>query len=149
MPLIVFTTRTYDKKKNPLDVGNKLNYLRAAFPGITFVDVANVINALEHLDEKGVKHVTLVAGSDRIAGYKQMLERAISEKYVENLESFDIVALSRDPDADDVSGASATKARKFAVDSDLESFKQIAPSRLSDDQKESLFNAVRDGMGAK
>ncbi len=150
--LFVFTTKTIDKKKNPLEVGTKLAYLRAAFPGITFSDVKHFFEALEVLNQQGITHLTIVAGSDRIPGYADALKRVIAGGIDGNpvsFENFDVVSLSRDPDSDDVTGASATKARKLAAEGNLEGFKLIAPTRLSDEQVASLFNSVREGIGLK
>lgn len=144
----IYVTGSHDAKKNPLDIGKKIAYLRAAFPGIEFKPIKNVIAAIQEVSLENVKHPVLVAGSDRAPGYERTLQKGIEGGHT-HFEDYKVVPLQRDPDADDVTGASATKARELAVAGDIEGFKQIAPSKLSDEQKELLYNAVREGMGIK
>lgn len=147
--IIVFTTRTQDKKRNPLDVGNKLAYLRSAFPGIPFIDVTTAANALEYLDQQGNTYVILVTGSDRADTYDNMISRMITAGYIQNIKTYDIVRVDRDPDSNTVSGVSASKAREFANTGDIAGFKNIAPSKLSNEQKDRLYHSIRQGMGFK
>jgi len=42
----IFTTQTHDHKKNPLNIDDKLFFLRQAFKGVTFIKVTNAEEAL-------------------------------------------------------------------------------------------------------
>jgi citrate lyase synthetase len=59
-----------------------------------------------------------------------------------------MVTLERDPDADDVSGLSATKAREAAKENDFERFSEIVPE-ANEKVKHNLFNDVREGLKIK
>ena len=75
------------------------------------------------------------------------------EKKVVDIYNFErvqvISAGERDPDADDVSGMSASKMRKAVSDDDFTSFSQGMPKAISNSDTKSIYNAVRKGMGLK
>jgi len=144
----IYVTRTHDSKKNPLDIGKKLTFLRASFPGIEFKDVKNIIEAIQDINEEGIKYPIIVSGIDRAPSYKKIMQQGIEEGHT-NFENFKIISLPRDPDSDNIVGASATKARQYAKKGDLESFKKISPSKLNDKQTKMLYDLVREGMGVK
>ena len=56
---------------------------------------------------------------------------------------------ARDPDADDVTGMSASKMRAYATDGDFQSFVKGLPPALKTMQKRELFNNVRKSMNVK
>jgi hypothetical protein len=55
----------------------------------------------------------------------------------------------RDPDAEGVSGISASKMRDFASKNDYKGFKRGAPSTMKDEHAKQMFNDVRKGMGIR
>jgi hypothetical protein len=55
----------------------------------------------------------------------------------------------RDADAEGAEGMSASKMRKAVMDDDLDSFRKGTPKQLDDGDVQTLFNAVRQAMGAK
>ena len=55
----------------------------------------------------------------------------------------------RDADAEGVEGMSASKMRKAVMDDDFDSFRKGTPKELDDGDTRTLFDAVRQGMGAK
>ena len=148
-PFIIFTTQTHDSKKNPLDINTKLAYLRMAFPGIPIVDVKNIIEAIQHVDNQGVNNVIVVAGIDRVNSFAELIQRGIDGNHFENIKSVSSVLLNRDADSETVTGASATKARKFAEDGNLNKFIEISPSKLNTKQAEQLYTSVRKGLGVQ
>ena len=64
-----------------------------------------------------------------------------------NYDSIQVVSAGeRDPDADDVTGMSASKMRALAKDGNMSSFKKGLPKKLQRNAKK-VYTAVRDGMG--
>ena len=65
-----------------------------------------------------------------------------------NLTSFKtaVAGANRDPDSDDASGVSATKARNLAKAGDYDAFKKILPTRMPDDQAKVLFNDIQQNL---
>ena len=97
------------------------------------------------LNEEGFSEVKIVVGGDRVSEFN-----SLAQKYNGKLYEFEnilvVSAGERDPDADDVSGMSASKMRQFAEDGDFDSFKQGVPSKGKSLAKK-LYDDIRKGMG--
>ena len=146
----IYPSRTQDPKKNPLDPGSKVKFMKQAYPDHANAiqnseDMKTIFDVLTALDSEGYSEVNIVVGGDRVSEFT-----SLSTKYNGKLYNFkDIKVTSagdRDPDADGVEGMSASKLRKAAADNDYDSFKQGVPKTLSKKQCEELFSAVQQSM---
>lgn len=150
----VILTKTQDSKKNPIPYHDKLEALNAALPRISFIDsdkIKTIFDAVNFLIEKGYTDLILVCGSDRAADFDALFNKYINSQDPEtrlNLTSFNtaIAGEERDPDSDDASGISATKARNLAKAGDFESFARILPTSMPDHQAKILFNDIRANL---
>jgi len=115
--------------------------------------IKNVFDAVTKLYSEGYKNINMVVGSDRINEFKKLLEKYNGVKGRHGLYNFNkinvISAGDRDPDADDVSGMSASKMRKSASEGDFTQFSQGLPRSVSDNEAKKIYNEVRRGMGLK
>ena len=150
--LKIYPSRTQDAKKNPLDPDMKVSYMKKMFPGfeeniVNDDEMRSIFNVLQTADGE-YKNVTIIVGSDRQAEFE-----SLATKYNGDLYNFDnirvVSAGTRDSDAEGVEGMSASKMRKAVVDDDFEAFKKGVPKGVSDSDVQSLFDAVRTGMGVK
>ena len=157
-PYRVFLSQSTDNKKNPLDYNYKVKTVRKFFPKharSVMLDkkVKNVFDAVTKLYDEGYKNINMVVGSDRTNEFKKLLEKYNGVKGRHGLYKFNkinvISAGDRDPDADDVSGMSASKMRKLASDGDFTQFSQGLPRSVSNNEAKKLYNEVRKGMGLK
>ena len=151
--LKIYPSRTQDPKKNPLDPDMKISFMKKMFPDyeeniINDDEMKSIFNVLIAASEEGYENVNIVVGSDRQAEFENL-----AQKYNGDLYDFDLIRVVsagvRDADAEGVEGMSASKMRKAVVDDDFESFRKGTPKTLDDGDARSLFNAVRQGMGAK
>jgi len=147
----IYASKTQDKKKNPLSIQQKLKYLKASFPSINILgadnNVRTVIEAAKFLDGK-YENLIYVAGADRIQEFKILLDKYNGKEY--NFNSIKIISAGdRDPDADDVTGMSASKMRQMAIDNNFDQFKTGVPSKMSEPMARQMFNDVRSGMNIK
>jgi hypothetical protein len=149
----IYPSRSQDPKKNPLDPSKKIKYMKLMFPEfkdniINDPDMKTIFNVLVAANEDGYSNVNIVVGSDRQAEFENL-----AQKYNGELYTFDqirvISAGVRDADAEGVEGMSASKMRKAVMDDDFESFRRGTPKTLDDGDTQTLFDAVRQGMGAK
>jgi len=153
----IFVSQSHDNKKNPLDYKTKMHFLKEFFPGANIIDdpekIHSLFDTLYYLADLGYDHLIMVAGSDRISHYKNMVDKYIPsitpdvhpDKAV-NIKTFTVLdAGARNEDDMGVQGASATKAREFAIGDDLESFLKIAPEGNINTQTD-LYHAVRKGV---
>lgn len=149
--VLLFSSHSNDKRKNPLTHKDKVKYLKKFF-GRMVVDanVRNVFEIANFLHEKGYRNVNMVVGSDRIKEFDMLLNKYNGVKAKHGYYKFKniniISAGERDPDADDVSGMSASKMREFAEKGDFEGFKDGVPSKGKNLAKK-LYDDIRKGMG--
>lgn len=147
---IVFLSRTEDNKKNPLSFTSKLRYLKKCFKGVKFIDQADIkspFHAMKYLSDHGYKNVTMLAGSDRVEEYKTRISAYVNHEDKSKsfeVDSFSVVSAGeRDPDSDEVSGASGTKMRAFVKADDFDSFRKNSPSCALDVDVKTIFKELR------
>jgi len=139
----VYLTHSHDSKKNPLDYTSKIGYARKAFGSVVRVSPhKNIIDVMKSL--KGYDEVTIVVGSDRVLEFKTFLNKYNGKEF--NIKKLEVVSAGeRDPDADDVSGMSASKMRALAAAQDLNGFKSGLPERLKSSAA-AVMKKVRKGL---
>jgi len=141
----IFASKSNDPKKNPLTFRTKVKFLRQSFPKHSkningSPKLRTIVDVMKFLEKKYTE-VSLVVGSDRAADLKKLLNHYNGREYdFENIEI--ISAGERDPDAEDVSGMSASKMRKAAAAGDYTSFRKGSPMK----NPRALYNAIRSGM---
>ena len=149
----IYPSRTQDPKKNPLDPDMKISFMKKMFPDFKEIiinddNMRSIFDVLINANEEGYSSVNIVVGSDRQAEFENL-----AQKYNGDLYNFDLIRVVsagvRDADADGVEGMSASKMRKAVIDNDFDSFRRGTPKTLDDADTQALFNAVRQGMGAK
>ena len=141
----VFTGRTNDPKKNPLEYKDKITFLRAMFPHMNIMDNPKIRTPWEALEELGKQYdeVVMVVGSDRKDDFETQMRPYLKDF---GIDKFSIVSSGeRDADASDVSGVSASKARALAKAGDFKSFSGTIDG--GEKLKQQLYTKVRQGMG--
>ena len=152
----IFVSQSQDKKKNPLDYGTKIKFIKEMFPQYAkdVVDNAalNTIGKVaSYLHEQGYNAVTFVAGSDRIEDMKSLLNQYNGvEGKAHGFYKFDVIDFASSGDREDgaegVAGVSASGARAAAANNDFEGFQEATGAG---ELSKPLFAAVRKGMGIK
>ena len=142
----IYLSHSQDKKKNPLSYKDKSRIAKKAFGNIVQVSNARTImQVLADLDGK-YDEVYVVVGSDRVSEFDKLVQKYNGKDY--NYKKLEVVSAGeRDPDADDVSGMSASKLRKLAIDGDYKAFKGGVPSGLSDRDTKAMYDKIRKTMG--
>ena len=144
---IVYASASQDKRSNPLDVRTKVQFMKRMFPQNkikaaggtqrTFMEILKFYN-------KMYGEIVMIAGSDRISEFQKLADKYNGKEY--NYKSIKVVSSGeRDPDAEGVTGMSASKMREMAKNDDYKSFK-TGVTGLSDSETKKLFAAVRKGM---
>jgi len=149
----IVLSHSQDAKKNPLTADQKVKHAKRAFPGTNFTAASTkaptFFDHAEALHKKGVTHLHMVGGSDRTEEYHRLLHKynGTHEGARFNFKEIKVhSAGERDPDAEGVTGISASKMREHAKSGDLDSFKKGAPSSMSHAHVKQMFNDVRKGM---
>ena len=149
--VLLFSSHSNDKRKNPLNHRDKVKYLKKFFGKIVVdANVRTVFEICNFLQEKKYVNINMVVGSDRVKEFEMLITKYNGVKARHGFYKFKniniISAGERDPDADDVSGMSASKMREFAEKGDFEGFKDGVPSKGKNLAKK-LYDDIRKGMG--
>jgi len=153
---LLYPSRTNDPKKNPLNSGVKIKWLRKFFGDkVKVVDDAGVktmFDAMTKFDSEGVKKVIMVVGGDRVEEMRKVIKPYLTHKDPDKRYSFEFEVVSageRDPDAEGVVGMSASKMRAAASENNLKAFMGGIPDGVSKSDAQSLFKELRRGMSVK
>ena len=147
----VFVSHTQDAKKNPLDYETKISFLKRQFGKHTNEIVQNegirtIIDVMQYLEQQGHDGVIMVAGSDRVKSFNDLLQKYNGQEY--NFDKIIVTSAGeRDPDSEGVEGASASKARQAASQGNMAAFAKMiqGPDQIVKD----MYTSVRLGMGMK
>jgi len=121
-------TKQYENK-DPLPFSDKLAFVDVSFPAVTVGDsnVKTVMDVMKKLQADGYTDVVMVAGSDRVNDFTELLNKYQGQEY--DFNTIEVVSAGeRDPDAEGADGMSASKMRAAVRAGDFESFKQGAAS---------------------
>ena len=148
-PYRIYPSQSQDPKKNPLSFGEKVRYMKMAYPdhadAIQQGDARTIFDVLTNLSEEGYSEVKIIVGGDRVAEFN-----SLAQKYNGKLYEFENILIvsagERDPDADGVEGMSASKMRKAAAEDDFRTFEKGIPSALSQKDKLRLYKSLRSAM---
>lgn len=141
----LYMSHTSDPKKNPLSYDDKVRFAKKAFgPIVKKSSARTIIQALQELDGQ-YDNAVIVVGSDRVTEFKSLLMKYNGKDY--NYDSIQIISAGeRDPDAEDVTGMSASKLRDLAKKGNYEEFKKGVPPKLSERDTKQLYDKIRGGM---
>lgn len=147
----VYLSRSQDPKKNPLSPRQKLDIMKKMFPrharNIEINNTNMILDICTLLYKKGYSDITMVVGSDRVREFDTIIKKYNDVKSRHGYYNFDNISIvsagERDPDADNVSGMSASKMRAAASSNDLASFKRGLPSGVD---ANAIMKQVRQGM---
>ena len=151
----IFLSHTDGTAKDPIDFTTKLSYLRQHFqsdPKLSFGDIrANtIIKVMKVLEQEGRTKVIMVAGDDRVMEFQKLLNQYNGKQTkAGNVEyTFDSIQVvsagQRDPDASDITGVSASKARELAMKGQEHEFSKIV---MGGNNGKVLYNKIQDQFG--
>ena len=152
----IFLSHSQNPKKDPLSFNQKLAYLQTLINDpdleIGHSEANTVIKALQVIQAQGRTRVIMVAGSDRVMEFDKLLKQynGKPDQKGNELYNFDFVdvisAGERDPDAEGISGASASKAREFAQNDDFANFSKIV---MGGERSKTIYQMIQNAMGVK
>ena len=150
----LFLSHKQNNKTDPLTFQEKQAYVQQFYPKLAVGDpTANtIIKALQVIQAQGRTRLIMVAGSDRVGEFEKLLNQynGKPDKQGNDLYNFgDIKVVNagqRDPDDEGISGASASKARDWALKGQWHEFSKIA---MGGDKSEILYNKIQDALGVQ
>lgn len=136
----IFTTKSYDSRRNPLPPSTKLSFLSRAFPGHVVGFGASVFEVGCELADAGVREVLLVLGADR----KRLGQDFVTWAADDGRIHADVRFVPREDGA-----ASATQARAAAQAGDFTAFARLIPTGMDGSEvlARDIYRALRSGSG--
>ena len=152
----IFLSHTQNPKKDPLSFQEKQAYIRSQItdPNLEIGDpaVKTIIQALQKIQAQGRTRVIMIAGDDRVMEFQKFLNQYNGNpdqqgKVQYKFDDIQVVSAGqRDPDAEDVTGASASKAREWALKGQEHEFSKIV---MGGDAGKVLYDKIQDALGIK
>jgi len=141
----LYLSQSYDSNKNPLPYATKIALAKKAFGSMVMKSRSKTLmQVAKELEDMGHTKLIMVAGSDRVAEFKTLLNKYNGKDYT--FDSIEVVSAGeRDPDAEGAAGMSASKMRAAAAAGDEKAFKSGLPKKLQSSASK-VYQAVRDGM---
>jgi len=148
----LFLSHKQNNKTDPLTFAEKQEYIQQFYPKLAVGDAGanTIIKALQKIQAEGRTRIIMVAGSDRVEEFEKLLNQynGKPDKAGNDLYKFDEIKVvnagQRDPDAEGISGASASKARELANKGQEQEFMQIA---MGGNKSKFIYNKIQDALG--
>ena len=151
----IIVSHSQDTKKNPLSGEQKVKHLKRYSPGTNIESSSkeepSIFHHASRLYKKGVTHLHVVVGSDRVKEFREALNRYNGVSGRHGHYKFHKITVQsagqRDPDAEGSEGMSGTKMRDHAKNKNFGEFRKGVPAHVSDAHAKELMNDTRKGMG--
>ena len=157
----IYASHSQNPEKDPLQYVKKIAYMKQSFPkyakNIVVSKARTVFEIVVEIQKKynpanaETMSLIMVVGSDRVKEFKTLLNTYNGVESRHGYYKFKTIQVisagQRDPDAEGVTGMSASKMRVAAEMSDFDSFKQ--GTTLKGAQAKKLYFDVRKSMGIK
>ena len=151
----VIASHSQDSKKNPLSGEQKVKHLKRYSPGTHFEtsskEKPSIFHHAAEAHKKGVTHLHVVVGSDRVKEFKDSLNKYNGVKGKHGYYHFKKITVHsaghRDPDAEGTEGMSGSKMRHHASSGNFKEFKKGVPEHVPEHHAKELYHDTRKGMG--
>ena len=152
----IFLSHKQNNKTDPLSFTDKLSYIRSQIQDanleIGHIEANTIIKALQVIQAQGRTRIVMIAGDDRIVEFQKFLNQynGNPDKQGNIPYKFDEVQVvsagQRDPDADDIAGVSASKAREWALKGQEHEFSKIVMGGVNG---KVLYDKIQDALGVQ
>tara|TARA_B100000123_G_C25740440_1_gene433687 strand:- start:3430 stop:4662 length:1233 start_codon:yes stop_codon:yes gene_type:complete len=131
---------------DPLSAQEKLDWAQISFQGIAVGLAKSALIAADRLHKMGYTKLIYLEGEPKMGKVIQAYNGQKKDLHDYNFKTIDLVRLTRDPDAEDATGMSASKLRQTVLDNDYEAF-QAGITNNAMPQAEKMFLKLQGIMG--
>lgn len=131
---------------DPLSAQEKLDWAQISFQGIAVGLAKSALIAADRLHKMGYTKLIYLEGEPKMGKVIQAYNGQTKDLHDYNFKTIDLVRLTRDPDAEDATGMSASKLRQTVLDNDYEAF-QAGITNNAMPQAEKMFLKLQGIMG--
>lgn len=146
----IYPSRSQDPEKNPLEPNMKIEWMKKMFPDyaeniVGDENMRTIFDVLKATAAEGYTEVNIVVGGDRVSEFQNLAQKYNGSLY--NFNNIQVISAGeRDADAEDVSGMSASKMRKAAVEDQFEVFVKGMPETMKETDAKKLFTDLQSAM---
>lgn len=155
----IYASHSSGTAKNPLEYREKISFMRRLFPRhgreIVISKARNILEILTdiHKTMPHIGRVIIVVGSDRIEEFRKLTTKYNGIAAAHGKYSFSEIVIEsaghRDPDAEGVTGMSASKMRDAAINNDFDTFKKGLPRGTAMGNALELFEVLQKRLNIK
>jgi len=131
---------------DPLSPQEKLDWARKSFNGIAVGLAKTALIAADRLYKMGYTNLIYLEGEPKMGKVIQTYNGQKKDLHDYNFKSIDLVRLTRDPDAEDPTGMSASKLRQTVLDNNLQGF-MSGVTKQAQPHAEEMFKKLQGIMG--
>jgi len=149
----IFASPSHDSKKNPLTYNSKVKLLTKIARKSNVInndEIRTPFHALAYLSALNYDTIYMVVGSDRVKEFERNMSKYIGSGEYKNIKKIVVVSAGeRDPDAEGVSGMSASKMRQAVVDDNLNTFQSGMPTMINKREVQRVFQEIKRNMNIR
>ena len=146
--ILFLTDRAAKLPTDPLNPNEKLDWARKSFPDIKIELSKNIMFAASDLYARGYRSVTFFEGEDKLGKLLENYNGIKKDHGFFDFEEIKFQRLSRNPDADDASGMSASKMRQAVMDNNFEAFSK-GVTKAAQPYAKKMFDNLSTILGGK
>lgn len=132
---------------DPLSPIQKLDWARLSFNGIAVGLAKTAFLAVDRLYKMGYTDIVFVEGEDKLFPIIERYNNVETKLHHYKFNSIKQYKLTRNPDADDATGMSASKMRQAVLDNNFEEFKS-GVTQPAQPKAQEMFDTLRQILGA-
>lgn len=146
--ILFLTDRAAKLPTDPLNPNEKLDWARKSFPDIKIELSKNIMFAASDLYARGYSKVTFFEGEDKLGKLLEKYNGVKRDHGFFDFEEIKFERLSRNPDADDATGMSASKMRQAVMDNNFEAFSK-GVTKSAQPYAKKMFDNLSTILGSK
>ena len=146
--ILFLTDRAAKLPSDPLNPNEKLDWAQKSFPDIKIELSKNIMFAASNLYDRGYRSVTFFEGEDKLGKLLEKYNGVEKDHGFFDFEEIKFQRLSRNPDADDASGMSASKMRQAVIDNNFEEFSK-GVTKAAQPYAKKMFEKLQGILGSK
>ena len=133
---------------DPLSPIEKLDWARLSFNGIAIGLAKTALIAADRLHKMGYTDVIFVEGEDKLFPLIERYNGVETAVHNYNFNSITQFRLTRNPDAEDATGMSASKMRQAVIDQNFQLFKS-GVTQAAQPQAQNMYNKLSQLLGVQ
>ena len=145
-PFLFLSDRASKLPTDPLSSEEKLDWAQKSFNGIAIGLAKSPFLAADRLHKMGYTDLIYLEGEPKMGKVLQAYNGKKMDLHDYNFKTLNLVRLTRDPDAEDATGMSASKLRQTVMDNNLEAFK-LGVTKSALPFAEEMFKKLQGIMG--